>query len=177
MKLIEEANEYIAKNLQNVDKTYRSNYHMEPPIGWMNDPNGLIFWNGKYHLYYQFNPYGVRPSNMAWGHFESPDLIKYSNHGIAIYPEIEKLETGCYTGSAFIENNEPKFIYTRHYKDNEHNSFTESQYICKTKDFMTFIKEDNPCVDINELPREIEKTDFRDPQIFFRNNKWFTIFY
>ncbi len=57
MNSLQNANDYILKFKSKVNPEYRLKYHMSPPVGWMNDPNGLIRFGGKYHLYYQFYPY------------------------------------------------------------------------------------------------------------------------
>ena len=74
---INKANEYIQLNRNIVNQQYRLKFHMMPPVGWMNDPNGLAKYNGKYHLFYQYYPYDSKWGPMHWGHFVSKDLISY----------------------------------------------------------------------------------------------------
>lgn len=169
MELVDLANKFIKENKKKVVKTFRNSFHMEPTIGWMNDPNGLVYANNEFHIYYQTNPYNTFPHNMAWGHFLSKDLIKYKDKGIALYPEGKNKETGCYTGSAFVEKNKIRFVYTQHYENKETQDVSENQYLCDTKDFLKLKKSKQPCVDVNELPKEISHRDFRDPQIFYRD--------
>ena len=59
-------------------------YHHSPTYGWMNDPNGMIYKDGVYHLYYQYNPYGLKWGNMYWGHSSSRDLIHWEHHDLAL---------------------------------------------------------------------------------------------
>ena len=63
---LDNANEYIEGNKDKVNKLYRLKYHMMPPVGWMNDPNGLIYKDGIYHLFYQFYPYDSKWGPMHW---------------------------------------------------------------------------------------------------------------
>lgn len=65
---------------------YRPAYHHTPLYGWMNDPNGMFYRDGTWHLYYQYNPYGSKWQNMSWGHSTSKDLIHWENHGVALEP-------------------------------------------------------------------------------------------
>ena len=79
---IEQANSYIEQNKEKVNDLYRLKYHMIPPIGWMNDPNGLIKINETYHLFYQYYPYDSKWGPMHWGHFSSKDLIAFIIFGL-----------------------------------------------------------------------------------------------
>ena len=63
------ADSYIVHSLPAIKKTWRHTYHAMPPIGWMNDPNGFCDALGKYHLFYQFYPYGAAWNSMPWGHY------------------------------------------------------------------------------------------------------------
>lgn len=65
---------------------FRPLYHHSPLYGWMNDPNGMFYKDGEYHLYYQWNPYGSMWGNMNWGHSSSKDLINWQHHPVAIQP-------------------------------------------------------------------------------------------
>ncbi|MDE5608656.1 MAG: GH32 C-terminal domain-containing protein [Muribaculaceae bacterium] len=65
---------------------YRLAFHHTPPRGWMNDPNGLVYKDGIWHLYYQYNPYGSQWQNMSWGHSSSTDLVNWKHHGVALEP-------------------------------------------------------------------------------------------
>jgi fructan beta-fructosidase len=66
---------------------YRPQYHFSPESGWMNDPNGLVYYKGEYHLFYQYYPFATHWSTMHWGHAVSPDLIHWEHLPIALYPE------------------------------------------------------------------------------------------
>ncbi|MCM1347864.1 MAG: GH32 C-terminal domain-containing protein [Firmicutes bacterium] len=65
---------------------YRPMFHHTPLYGWMNDPNGMFYKDGVWHLYYQWNPYGSKWQNMTWGHSSSPDLVNWTHHPAAIEP-------------------------------------------------------------------------------------------
>lgn len=102
-------NEIWLKNLslsdtfdtENIEK-YRPLYHHTPLYGWMNDPNGMFYKDGVWHLYYQWNPYGSRWQNMTWGHSSSKDLVNWEHHPVAIEPN----DLGSiFSGSAAIDHN------------------------------------------------------------------------
>jgi fructan beta-fructosidase len=82
---------------------YRNQFHASTRRGWNNDPNGLVFHGGKYHLYYQYNPFGIFWGNMHWGHFESTDLVHWTEKPIALYQNGPK--GGVFSGGGFVDFN------------------------------------------------------------------------
>lgn len=68
-------------------EAFRPAYHHTPLYGWMNDPNGMFYKDGRWHLYYQYNPFGSKWQNMTWGHSSSTDLVHWQHHPEAIYPD------------------------------------------------------------------------------------------
>lgn len=91
----------------------RPTFHYHAPAHWMNDPNGMIFYRGWYHLFYQFNPYGDQWGHMHWGHARSRDLVNWEELPIALWPTKSKGEDHVYSGSTFIDKKgKPKIFYT-----------------------------------------------------------------
>ena len=82
------------------EDTYRPLYHHAPAYGWMSDPNGMVYTNGKYHLFYQYYPYDPYWHEMHWGHATSTDLVHWEEHPIALFPD----EYGVmYSGSVVVD--------------------------------------------------------------------------
>lgn len=158
MNGLKNANEYILKFKDGVNGKYKLKYHMSPPVGWMNDPNGLICFGGKYHLFYQYYPYDSINGVMHWGHYVSEDLISYEDAGVALAPE----ENGenIFSGGAVEANGCLNALYTRHFE--HYGVKTEEVYLATSRDGYEF--ENRGCVFDNEtLPEDICRTDFRDP--------------
>ena len=82
---------------QMAEDPHRPHYHFLPPSNWMNDPNGVIEWNGQYHLFYQHNPNHPFWDNMHWGHAVSDDLVHWVDLPIALTPSTSGAdEAGCW---------------------------------------------------------------------------------
>ena len=153
---------------------YRPSYHFTPLYGWMNDPNGMVYKNGEYHLYFQYNPYGSKWGNMHWGHAVSKDLLHWENLELAIARDtmghifsgssvVDKRNTAGFGKDAIIA------IYTNNSVNHD-----EVQCIAYSKDNgRTFTKyEGNPVL----TPFDGLK-DFRDPKVFWyeKNKSWYMI--
>ena len=86
---------------------YRPAYHFSPPQNVMNDPNGLCFWQGRWHLFFQYRPGGAE-DRVHWGHTVSDDLIHWRDLPLALYPDTEK---DCYSGQTLVEDDRVIAIY------------------------------------------------------------------
>lgn len=162
---------------------YRPQLHFTSEKNWINDPNGLVYDNGEYHMFYQYNPYGLNIGNQAWGHAVSTDLINWTELPVAVKPdELGVIYSGCAVvdeenTSGFFTDNTPDqsklvIIFTHHGGDETHGR--EKQSIAYSKDHgRTWIKyEGNPVI-----PNDNNKYggDFRDPKVFRHDGKWLMI--
>jgi len=156
------------------NKSFKPNYHFFPITGWCNDPNGLIEWGGKYHLFYQYNPKNPEWGPMHWGHAISEDLIHWKHLPVALYPEriAEDDISGIFSGSAVDDSGVMKLMYTSFFDPKYYpNNVREVQCIASSEDGMNFEKfENNPV--IAKPPLE-GLNGFRDPKVWKdKDGKW-----
>lgn len=152
----------------NYNEAYRPVYHFSPQYGWMNDPNGMVYKDGEYHLFYQYNPYGTRWGNMHWGHAVSKNLIHWEYLPVAIAPDT--IGT-IFSGSAVVDKDNTAGFG----KDAIVAIFTsagkrQTQSIAYSLDNgRTFTKyEGNPVLTDEHI------VDFRDPKVFWheKTKQW-----
>ena len=139
---------------------WRPIYHHTPAYGWMNDPNGLFYKDGLYHLYYQWNPYGSQWENMHWGHSVSRDLVHWENKGMALAPDaLGTIFSGCavvdHENTAGFGKGAVVAFYT-----SAGESQTQSMAYSKDNG-ASFVKYDGNPVVTADVP------DFRDPHVFW----------
>lgn len=137
----------------------RFSYHFEPNKGWMNDPNGLVWYRGYYHAFFQHNPYAPKWDTMHWGHAISKDLLHWEEKEIALFPDKDyENEGGCFSGSAIEKDGRLYLFYTSVSKE-----LGQTQSVAYSDDGFTFTKyEGNPVID--HFPADGSK-DFRDPKV------------
>lgn len=148
---------------------FRPTYHFSPDYGWMNDPNGMVYANGEWHLFFQFNPFGSIWGNMNWGHAVSKDLSSWEQLDIAIAPDA--LGT-IFSGSAVIDkDNVSGFGHDAIVAMFTSDGDSQTQSLAWSNDGgRTFTKfAGNPVI----VPEETV-TDFRDPKMFYdeKTRQW-----
>lgn len=151
----------------------RPHFHFAPARNWMNDPNGLIFYRGTYHLFFQYNPEGDQWGNMSWGHATSTDLVTWQELPVAIsYTPTHGIFSGSAvvdyfntTGFGSVENPAMVAIFTAH----QHDGLRQVQSLAySTDEGLTWQQyEGNPVLDL-------EMKDFRDPKVVWNtvNEAW-----
>lgn len=153
---------------------YRLGYHIMAPAHWINDPNGLIQWNGEYHVFYQHHPYSPKGGPIHWGHAKSKDLVFWEHLPIALAPGEDYDKSGCFSGSAVDNNGKLTLIYTGHVNlDVETDEFIEYQCIADSSDGIHFQKHTSNPV-ISEPPKE-GSPHFRDPKVWKHDDKWYMV--
>jgi levanase/fructan beta-fructosidase len=153
---------------------WRPVYHFTPAKNWTNDPNGLIYLNGVYHLYYQHNPFENKWGHMSWGHATSKDLLHWEHLPVAIpEKEVKDTTTWIFSGSAVLDKDNTsgfgKNSIVAIYTADQPKQQKESQFIAYSNDGgLTYTNyAGNPVVDIH-------KKDFRDPSVIWLEDqhKW-----
>lgn len=152
----------------------RQRYHFMAQEGWINDPNGLIFYKGRYHFFYQYNPYDSYWGMMHWGHAVSDDLLHWEYLPLALAPS-EKYDNnergGCFSGSAIEWEDRLYLLYSGTTKTDE--GYVQSQCLAWSEDGVHFEKyEGNPIIN---APSWIEQDNFRDPKVWRRDNMFYLL--
>lgn len=176
MERVEQANQALGQAVKSIaEDGYRLGYHLMPPAGWMNDPNGLIYWNGEYHVFYQHYPYESKWGPMHWGHAKSKDLVHWEHLPIALAPseDYDSGETGgygCWSGSAVDNNGVLTLVYTGHV---DGRTPMEVQCLATSTDGVAFNKSvANPI--IGAAPEE-GGFGFRDPKVWQHDGQWYMV--
>ncbi|MEZ2390333.1 GH32 C-terminal domain-containing protein [bacterium RCC_150] len=148
-------------------ETFRPQFHFTPPTNWMNDPNGLVYYNGEYHLFYQYNPSGNSWGNMSWGHAVSTDLVHWTQLPVAIPQDDQNM---IFSGSAVVDkDNTTGFGTPGHpamvaiYTAANKTTGKQAQALAySTDNGRTFTKYNSghPVLDIGS-------NNFRDPKVFW----------
>lgn len=159
----------------------RPQFHLLPAKNWMNDPNGPIYWNGRYHMFFQYNPSAAVWGNMHWAHAVSPDMIRWRHLPVALAPTPDGADAdGCFTGSAVDDHGAVAIVYTgvkaaapeqATLRDGVHN-FREVQCLAISKDpeLRTWEKWKPPVL---QPPNEPRLTGFRDPFLWREGDLWY----
>ena len=151
-----------------IDRDARPLFHLTPYTGWMNDPNGFSYYQGQYHLFYQYNPYDTEWDAMHWGHAVSHDLLHWTYLPAALAPDQPYDSFGCFSGSAVeLPDGRQLLMYTGVRKDGG-DSGKEFQTQClAVGDGLDYTKfSENPVLDSSILPEGKSQSDFRDPKLW-----------
>ncbi|WP_423189877.1 sucrose-6-phosphate hydrolase [Alkalibacterium sp. f15] len=171
LNLIDVPKTYI-ENIKEKTKSdaYYPTYHVAPHHGLLNDPNGLSFYKGEHHIFYQWFPLGPVHGLKHWYHVSTKDFVHYCDHGIAMYPDQTYDSYGCYSGSSLEVEGELFLFYTGNRKS-EKGGFNQSQCLAKM-DSSNLVKKIGVIVDRDET---VFTENFRDPVVFQRTNHSFLL--
>lgn len=167
MTKLERANEYQQQH--RIADSEKPVFHVTPPTGWMNDPNGFSVYQGKIHLFYQYYPYSDVWGLMHWGHYVSEDFVKWKELPVALAPEADFDAAGCFSGSAIETEEGQALIYTGVVEEVLEDGTRRmlQQQCLAIGDGVHYKKlENNPVISADMLPNEFFGEDFRDPKVW-----------
>lgn len=160
--------------------------HFKAPNCWINDPNGFIWYKGRYHLFYQCFPYSAHWGRMHWGHAVSKDLVNWEEKGIALFPSKTDDRSGCFSGSA-IEYKDKMYIYYTgvNYTEEDpenincciNDKFTAAQLMITSGDGMKFdnITDKKTVIPPIEDKKIGDKNHTRDPKVWRGKDAWYMV--
>ncbi|MEB7691232.1 MULTISPECIES: glycoside hydrolase family 32 protein [Staphylococcus] len=158
------------------NERYRLGYHVMAKSGWINDPNGFVYFKGYYHIFYQHYPYAAEWGPMHWGHARSKDLIHWETLPIALTPGSKEDKDGCFSGTAIVKDDILYLVYTGHHYyegDDNPDHFWQNQNLAYSLDGVNFTKyKNNPIIG---KPPEDNTHHFRDPKVWEHNSKYYQL--
>lgn len=157
----------------------RLKFHLQPPMGWLNDPNGLCQKDGIYHIYFQYCPFYPVRGSIFWGHMTTRDFIRYEKQEPVLYPDSPWDANGPYSGSAYQEDGTLYVFYTGNvrYEDGDYdyvNSGREQNTILTVSRDGFCFSEKRLLMKNEDYPADLTK-HVRDPQVFREKGRYFMI--
>ncbi|MFV0263739.1 MAG: glycoside hydrolase family 32 protein [Kluyvera sp.] len=169
---IAQAEQELEKRSATLNPRWYPRYHLAARAGWMNDPNGLVWFNGWYHAFYQHHPYSTQWGPMHWGHARSKDLVHWEHLPVALAPEGPEDKDGCFSGSAVVDGDTLALIYTGHKFHGDPSSddnLYQVQCLATSRDGVHFERQGQ----IIDTPTGLHH--FRDPKVWREGDTWYLI--
>lgn len=177
-KVLERNVAAIEKNADMTEGRFRLGHHLMPPVGWLNDPNGLCWYKGKYHVFFQYAPFDVEGGLKFWGHYTSEDMIDWKYEGTALYPDSSYDCHGVYSGSALVDDGKLHLFFTGNVKiDGDYDYINEgretSTLHVESEDGIHFSNKEE-VISFSEYPEKFT-CHIRDPKVWKENGKYFMV--
>lgn len=168
----------IEKNADMTEGRFRLGHHLMPPVGWLNDPNGLCWYKGKYHVFFQYAPFDVEGGLKFWGHYTSEDMIDWKYEGTALYPDSSYDCHGVYSGSALVDDGKLHLFFTGNVKiDGDYDYINEGRETTtlhvESEDGIHFSNKEE-VISFSEYPEEFT-CHIRDPKVWKENGKYLMV--
>ena len=144
-------------------------HHLMPPTGWLNDPNGLCYFKGRYHVFFQYAPFDANGGLKFWGHYSSADMINWKYEGTSLFPDSVNDCHGVYSGSALVDGDEMHLFFTGNVKlegdyDYINNGRESSTLHIVSEDGIHFVKKE-VAIHCNDYP-DSYTCHIRDPKVW-----------
>ncbi|RXJ02561.1 glycoside hydrolase family 32 protein [Anaerobacillus alkaliphilus] len=177
-ELIDKANKNIeVLKKQVAENHWRLHYHVASRANWINDPNGFVYYDGEYHLFYQHHPYSAEWGPMYWGHVKSKDLANWEHLPIALAPSEDYDQDGCFSGSAIEKDGKLYLMYTGNTwtGENRDTDLKQVQCLAVSEDGIRFRKlEQNPV--ISGVPvGNVNPNHIRDPKVWKHGEYYYCV--
>ena len=174
-KLIKEAEEKAASK---GNMRYRNGFHIMPPTGWLNDPNGLCQLGDEYHLFFQYSPLDARGGMKAWGHYVTKDFVNLHYAGAPFVPDEDFDKNGVYSGSSYVDEQGMHIFYTGNVKlpgdyDYVNAGRRADTVLIESKDGVNF-SEKRVVIDTDEYP-EGYSCHIRDPKVWKEDHTYYMV--
>ena len=157
-----------------ITKIKEPTFHITGEVGWINDPNGLIYYNGQYHAFFQHYPHDTKWGPMHWGHVVSDDLTNWKYLPIALAPGDDCDKNGCFSGTAMVHDGKLWLMYTGFIENQGGDSIRQVQCLAESNDGITF-KKHGIVIGENHLPDGYAPCDFRDPKVWLHDGYFWCI--
>lgn len=157
----------------------RLRYHLMPPAGWMNDPNGLCQFQGVYHIYFQYTPFLAGWGTKIWGHYTTKDWLHFREEEPFLFPDCAWDRDGAYSGSAFVKDNQVHYFYTGNVKlaDRDYDYIMEGReqntiHVVSSDGMQAGAKE--LALSHSDYPQDMTK-HVRDPKVFAQGDSYYML--
>lgn len=149
----------------------RPKFHFASPCGWINDPNGFSVFKNEIHLFAQYHPYSTHWGPMHWAHATSKDFILWNIQDVALAPDTDADNGGCFSGTSFEKDGKHIIAYTGVHEEDGKTVQEQCIAIGDGKKYTKFCE--NPVITYKNIPFEYQRSDFRDPKIWAEGDKYF----
>ena len=158
----------------NKDVKIRPSFHITGEQGWINDPNGLVVFQGQYHAFFQYYPHDVQWGPMHWGHVVSDDLVHWRHLPIALFPGDDGDKNGCFSGSAIVWQDKLYVLYTGFTENGGGEEIRQLQCLASSEDGIHFTKH-GIVIGEDDLPDGYCPWDFRDPKVWRKGDSFYCV--
>ena len=168
----------LEKNRKEAKKKWQPRLHIAPPVGWLNDPNGLCQYQGLYHAFYQYSPFDAAGGLKFWAHCTSKDLLHWNFEGVALAPDESFDCHGVYSGSALAEEGQLTLYYTGNVKQTGEHDYVrtgrESNTVCVTSRDGIHFGEKKLLMRNENYPADLT-CHVRDPKVWKEDGRYYMV--